>query len=370
MVLVLLIGLWASVLHAEQVERSYALSAQVGPAGASSLEMDLGWDWVASHDDGTMVWVLGFERAELDGVPQGLAGHQVGLRRFGDGEVLEISHAGHAMGGARALEAQDLLIGLISPHVPSLGRAGNRKTKRTVWRLRGAGGATQETVVNAQWTNLGRERTGGVPVWHLRYEGTWHTRGRAMGWAAEGEGPISGEVWLRRRDLVMVAHDFSWAREVDVDRPRGEPIHQSQAWSGRLQVQEDAPRAPRRAYMDVARVKGELVGMAGVLAACTEGTGWSVRTRVELEISQKGVAQVHGGTLDGAPGSCILAALEAHSWPEHPEADARTSFEMVVVDGRLRPLRGVEMVTRRPAWWFLLGGPGTGSGTTPQTRTP
>jgi hypothetical protein len=361
MVFVLLIAVWITEPHAEEVQRRYRLQATLGPTPGEQLEMDLGWDWVHSHDDGTMVWQLAFDRVERDGTTHALEGHAVDLRRFGDGEVVEIAHAAHVMGGERALEAQDLLVGLMSPHVPSLGRKGSQAPKHSVWRLRGASGVRQETELETTWTNLGRVRRDGVACWHLRYEGTWRTVGHAMGWAVEGQGPVAGEVWLRRRDMVMEAHDFRWSRQVEVTRPAGSALQRGQAWVGSLVAHANAPERPGHPYLDLSMVQRELGLLNGILEACVEGTGWSTRTRITLDISQVGEARIQAGAMVGEPATCVRQALAGHNWPAHREERTVASFDLVVVEGRLRPVRGLAVVPRRPGWWFLEESPGTES---------
>ena len=370
MVLVLLIvGLIAEV-YGEELQRSYHLEASVGPGPGSPLEMSLGWDWLYSHDDGTMVWQLDFERVELGGRTRGLEGHALDVRRFGDGEVLEVGNTAHVMGGAPSFEAQDLLIGLMSPHVPTLGKKGSQAPKKAVWRLRGENGVMQETELHTTWTNLGRERRDGVACWHLRYEGTWSTDGRARGWSMQAQGPIEGNVWLRRRDMVLEAHEFRWVRQGEVHPPSGPSMDHDQTWVGSIVSQANAPRESKIPYMDIALARKTLGAMTPTLAACTVGSDWSVRTQLSLDISQVGTVLISGGTLDGEQGTCLQKALEGHEWPEHREKVATVNFELVVAEGRLRPIRGLTLQPREPSWWFVEEGLGTGTRGSPTIRDP
>jgi len=172
----------------------------------------------------------------------GLAGRAVELRRFGDGEILQLGPVAPLSGGDRQGEVLDLIFPLLSPNPPDL-RRGETAPRVARWPFRLSGEVGQRGMIELRWTHEDTVELDAISTHHLRYEGTWETLGsdrateRPRGIRALGE--AEGEVWLGRTDLVLQQHRFSWTRSVVIRGPSiGEEerreVHQEQQFVGVL----------------------------------------------------------------------------------------------------------------------------------------
>ncbi len=214
-------------------------------SGEETLSMVILWQEGPGHRDGSQsVWVR-FEEARLrvDEAEQelGLEGRSVELRRFGDGEILDVSDADHIAGGDRQGEVLDLLWPLLSPHPPDL-RPGKVVRREARWPLRIDAERGQRGLLTAGWRYLEAERVDGERRHHVAYDGTWTTLGsdrtRDVPRGIRAEGTASGELWVDT-ELALLRHDFDWERTVTLRGPAFEEgerheLSQTQRFSGQI----------------------------------------------------------------------------------------------------------------------------------------
>ena len=214
------------------------------PDAATRFELALTLTRSRVFRDGSVGWLLVFDDVQRDGAPHPLTGRSVELRRFGDGEILDVDLLEHALGGDRQLEVIDLLLPVVSPHPPDL-RPGGVAPRTTSWPLRLPDGRTWNGSSDATWTLKETDDAAGVRAWVFAYDGTWTTDGPARGPRARSDrpqttatGPLQGEVRISVRDGLVVSHTFDWARRLEVLYPRATkgPCHitQHQSFSGSL----------------------------------------------------------------------------------------------------------------------------------------
>lgn len=172
----------------------------------------------------------------------GLAGRALELRRFGDGEILQMGPVAPLAGGDRQGEVLDLIFPLLSPSPPDL-RSGQTAQRVARWPFRLAGDVGQRGMVELNWHYEDTAELDGIGTHHLTYEGPWETLGsdRASDWprGMRALGEAEGEVWLGRADLMVQQHRFSWTRSVVIRGPRlGEQsrreVYQEQEFVGVL----------------------------------------------------------------------------------------------------------------------------------------
>lgn len=213
---------------------------------AEALELRLSMQRVIQHRDGSEGVLVRFEAAEVEAASGALAlplqGRTALLRRFGDGEILQLDGAAHLVGTHRQGEILDLLWPLLSPHPPDLS-PGEEARRTARWPLRVADEQGQRGLLEATWRYLGSERVDGERIHHVAYSGRWETLGSdrlaPTPRGVRGEGEAAGEVWLTD-SLELVAHDFDWWREAVLRGPALEggerrELRQRQAFTGRLE---------------------------------------------------------------------------------------------------------------------------------------
>jgi hypothetical protein len=202
----------------EAVDASGAPVAALAPLGAFSqrYQLDLSLAFVRDYP----------ARAEAEGaapITPGLVGRSLELRRFPDGEVLNIGLLQHAAGGDRHGELFDLLAPVLSPRPPDLPEVGATELRTARWpafldRQRG-----WWSTLEARWTLLATERIGPDRAWKLSYEGRWKVDGgdRSQGAPIEvtGEGPARGTVWLGQADHTLIRHELDWTRAIAITYP-------------------------------------------------------------------------------------------------------------------------------------------------------
>ena len=202
-------GAWAPMQHFQE-----AVQADIGVRYTRAFRDDsVGW-WVEVNQ---MSVETTREGTTVRTDPHPLQGLGVELRRFGDGEILQIDQAEYWMGGERGGETYDFLFPVISPHPPDLARGG-QSHRRTRWPFSASRILGWANYQEAEWFNEGTLHIDGQKVWRLRYEGIWRVEGGSKApmpaSRVSGSGPVSGVVLVRMADYRVIEHTFDWTRSV------------------------------------------------------------------------------------------------------------------------------------------------------------
>ena len=198
--------------------------------------------------DGSLGSVLRFEEARLstrDGkpLPLTLAGRTVELRRFSDGEILDVDFAERVIASDRLVGVFDLLFPLVSPFPPDLPKDGTKAPRVIMWPVLDEQRNGWYQRADTEWTLAGTESVGDREASRLEYVGPWTGRGKdAIGTvpvALASHGQASGVLWYDTATLDLVAQEFHWRRQVSWTAGRGETaatVTQDQDFSGRVTV--------------------------------------------------------------------------------------------------------------------------------------
>ena len=166
-----------------------------------------------------------------------LVGRSIELRTFPDGEILSLGWIDRWAGPRRFMEVFEVVFPAISPAPPSL-KKGETASRRIIWPFLGQHRLRWDSAVDARWTNHGSIDRGTETVWHLAYEGPWRIHGgRRSGPEAikvTSTGDAEGQVWFDKASGELVAHEFSWSREVHLAGAGGR-LKQMQAFNGRVE---------------------------------------------------------------------------------------------------------------------------------------
>jgi hypothetical protein len=198
--------------------------------------------------DGSLGSVLRFEEATLktrDGAPLPLTleGRTVELRRFSDGEILDIDLAEHVIASDRLLGVFDLLFPLVSPFPPELPKEGMTVHRVLLWPVLDQSRHGWYQRAETDWTLARTERVGDRESHRLEYAGPWTGRGKdpvgTVPVALASHGHASGVLWYDTTTLDLVAQEFHWRRQVRWTAGRGEAattVTQDQDFKGRVTV--------------------------------------------------------------------------------------------------------------------------------------
>jgi hypothetical protein len=198
--------------------------------------------------DGSLGSVVRFEQASLstkDGnpLPFTLEGRTVELRRFPDGEILDVDLADHVIASDRLVGVFDLLFPLISPFPPDLPRDGVKVPRVLSWPVIDDKGNGWRNRADTEWTLERTESVGDRKALRLEYVGPWTGKGKdAVGTvpiALAAHGQASGVVWYDAATFDLVAEEFHWRRQVSWTAGRGvaaTTVTQDQDFSGRVSV--------------------------------------------------------------------------------------------------------------------------------------
>jgi hypothetical protein len=198
--------------------------------------------------DGSLGSVLRFETATLqtrDGapLPLELEGRTVELRRFADGEILDVDFAEHVIASDRLLGVFDLLLPLVSPFPPDLPKDHGKVHRLLVWPVLDEERHGWYQRAETDWVLAGVEPFGKGQANRLEYEGPWTGEGKdPVGTVPVGlrsRGHVAGVLWYDTDTLDLVGQEFHWRREVSWTAGRGEAaatVTQDQEFSGRVTV--------------------------------------------------------------------------------------------------------------------------------------
>lgn len=368
---------------------SPALQAEVLPDAAALLQpaqlelsLVLGvMDARRFRDDslGQLLWI---DAATANGAPWDLAGRSAELRAFLDGEILAVDGWSHLAGPGRGGESLEILLGLLSPHIPSLddGESGRSVSTFAVevdpWR-----GLREQ--IAATWTHQGMDEQG----WRFGYAGEWSGRGRGGPREATGalrfQGQVSGSVRVAQADHALLEHSADWTREVvlSFDDAPGGPVElvQTQRFHAELRrrpgpdpgiearmrlgpeqrlalasasmvdpVAADARSLGR--YLRPDTLAPTLAPAAPAALACLAAAG-APSQPLRLEIDAQGRARVGDGA--GAPelAACVDGALASLTLPAHDDAPAIALW--TPADGAAAPST-VELSPREVPLAFVL----------------
>lgn len=185
--------------------------------------------------DDSIGWRVVFD--ELDEGPSadgpwresGLEGRSVELRTFDDGQILAISDAAHWTGAPRHGEVFDLLLPTLSPTVPVVSE-GDTAFRRSSWPFQVSSKSGLRSTLVAEYTSNGTRSESGSRRVELDYAGKLEAEGHDS--RLDGElamdGQVTGTVWMRPSDAVMVRHDATWERKVVASYASGATITQDQ----------------------------------------------------------------------------------------------------------------------------------------------
>ena len=198
--------------------------------------------------DGSLGSVLRFEEATLktrDGAPLPLTleGRTVELRRFPDGEILDIDLAEHVIASDRLMGVFDLLFPLVSPFPPDLPKDGVPVHRAVLWPVLDDARNGWYQRAETDWTLAGTEPFGDRQAHRLEYEGPWTGEGKdpvgTVPVRLSARGHASGVLWYDTTTLDLVAQKFHWRRQVTWTAGRGEAtatVTQDQDFSGSVSV--------------------------------------------------------------------------------------------------------------------------------------
>lgn len=143
------------------------------------------------YRDGSEGRVLRFDTLidQATGAPHGLAGRAFELRGFASGEVLELRGLDHLAGLDRHGEVLDVLVPLLSPKVPELGRQ-DRVVTSTSYPVVVAEDRGHRVTVVSSWTSGVETRDGQA----LHYEGQLRCDGEDGGLRLSCAGSIVGDL--------------------------------------------------------------------------------------------------------------------------------------------------------------------------------
>lgn len=175
-------------------------------------------------------------------VPLELAGRSVELRTFPDGELLDVSLVEHVVGAGRYGDVFDLIFPVMSPAPPGVISERSGAVARAMhWPVRLSRVQGVKHTLWAQWQLVTRSREGAT----LQYSGPWEGKGANPLQTADARDPSArlpveargtgeGEVRLDAQGRLL-AHRFSWQREVQLSYPGGIELVQKQRFSGNLE---------------------------------------------------------------------------------------------------------------------------------------
>ena len=215
---------------------------------ACTLDTTISLTPTRAFRDGSLGSVLRFEQATLktrDGapLPLQLEGRTVELRRFPDGEILDVDLAEHVIGSDRLLGVFDLLFPLVSPFPPDLPKNGVKVHRAIVWPVLDEARNGWYQRAETDWTLAGTEKVGDREAQRLEYDGPWTGQGKdpvgTVPVALSSRGHAAGVLWYDADTLDLLAQEFHWRREVSWTAGRGEAaatVTQDQEFSGRVTV--------------------------------------------------------------------------------------------------------------------------------------
>ena len=198
--------------------------------------------------DGSLGSVLRFEEATLstrDGtaLPLTLAGRTVELRRFPDGEILDVDFADHVIASDRLVGVFDLLFPLVSPFPPDMPKDGVTVPRTISWPVLDEQRNGWYQRADTEWRLAGTEAIDDREAVRLEYVGPWTGQGKdAVGTVPVGlssRGHASGVLWYDATTNDLVAQTFHWRRQVRWTAGRGEmaaTVVQDQDFTGRVTV--------------------------------------------------------------------------------------------------------------------------------------
>jgi len=171
--------------------------------------------------DGSEGHMLRFESFEQAPTAEGpwlrseLSGLSIELRVFPTGEILRVGDAAHIAGAPRHGEVFDILLPALSPMVPAV-KPGKESWRRASWPFEVGYQRGWRNEVIALYANQGFEDSALGRTAHLEYAGQLSGKGSDSRMEAEVEvtGEVSGAVWMRTSDAVLLRHELDWTRTV------------------------------------------------------------------------------------------------------------------------------------------------------------
>jgi hypothetical protein len=199
--------------------------------------------------DGSVGSLLRFDTARLtdgDGaaLPITLGGRTVELRRFPDGEILDVDLVDHVTASDRLMGVFDLVFPLVSPFPPDLPKKGVGIPRVASWPILDEKRNGWYARSEVEWTLEGTEMRDGRKALRLRYVGPWTGRGKdaegTVPVALRAHGQASGVVWYDAVTFDLLGQEFHWRRQVSWTAGRGEAattVTQDQDFSGRVSAE-------------------------------------------------------------------------------------------------------------------------------------
>ncbi len=300
----------------------------------------------------------------------GLDGRSVEMRRFDDGQILDLAELHHLAGDPRHGDVLDLIFPALSPSPPAIG-GGESKFSRSSWPFLLRKNVGWRSSLLATWQNQGFEGAGASRTAQLEYEGTLEATGRDDRFDLEyrAEGRASGSVLLETATGSLLRHELHWQRTVQAGSQQ-----QEQSFELLLEATEASewlgptPRGgddgtPLGNYLEPQDVHNALIPQLDLFETCYQHSGAAGRTEVgesflEFSISPDGSVG-EASIRDSRTGfpdldACVAETAQQLSFPAHDEEPLHVAYPMLWMQSAIRPYPMVFVEERPVGQLFVM----------------
>ncbi len=303
-------------------------------------------------------------------VRAGLDGRSVEMRRFENGEILDLAQVEHLAGPPRHGDVLDWIFAAISPSPPRVA-SGESAYRRSSWPFLLRKDVGWRQALQATWTNQGFQGAGSARTALLDYEGTLEGSGfdERLDRRYQVSGSAQGRVLLQASNGNTLHHELHWSRTVDfVDDQQLQVFDLvleaavPGAWSAPV-PREAGDDIPLGNYLDPQDVHDALIPQLAVFQPCYEHSGAAGRTEVgevflDFTIAPNG--SVRDGTIrdsrSGFPAldACLAEKSAELSFPGHDEEPLMVGYPLVWRQSALQPYPMVFVKDRAVGELFVM----------------
>ena len=300
----------------------------------------------------------------------GLDGRSVEMRRFDDGQILDLAELHHVAGEPRHGDVLDLLFPALSPSPPFIA-GGESHFRRSAWPFLLRKNVGWRSALLATWENRGFDGAGASRTAHLVYEGTLEARGGDERFDVQykADGLASGSVLLETTTGRVLRHELHWERTVQAGSQQQQQTFDvlleattPSEWLAPIPRMDD-DAAPFGNYLEPQDVHNALIPQLTLFEPCYHHSGAAGRTEVGEAILEFSIApdgSVREATIrDSRSGfpeldACLAETAAVLSFPAHDEEPLRVAYPMLWKHSSLQPYPMVFVQDRPVGQLFVM----------------